>query len=410
MSSPVLNGTTRPSRVYVSFSGKHGTDIVAKAMACLAARDCDVDDFSLSQSTWADMQLAVTFSAGGDPKRVLEELSDIARSSDCIIRYELDESRRTSLEGNQRTKLSATTLNEHGLSPQFLHLWTSLLDSFDIQIDRVERLNEGSIRVADFRLTVPRATDMAEFRAKTFQLSVEHATDIAIMPYNVYRKNKRLVVFDMDSTLIQQEVIDELAKYAGVVDKVSAITEAAMNGEIDFKESLRRRVSLLAGMGVETLDRVREMIVFTEGARQLCRALKRLGYRLAVISGGFLPLALHVKAELNLDYAFANQLEVSEDGKTFTGKTLGPIIDGERKAELLEVLAQAEALVYDQVIAVGDGANDLWMLAKAGLGIAFNAKKRVQEKAPARINQKSLTNVLYLLGYNDKEIAGLLSD
>lgn len=180
-----------------------------------------------------------------------------------------------------------------------------------------------------------------------------------------------------------------------------------MNGEIDFKESLKRRVALLKGTPVTVLDTVREQLTFTEDALYLCRALKKIGFKLAVISGGFMPLALYVKNILGLDYAFANQLKVSPDGLYLTGETVGPIVSGERKAELLEVIAQAESVTLDQVIAVGDGANDLWMLAKAGLGIAFNAKPRVQQEARARINQKSLKYVLYLLGYEDAEIRQL---
>lgn len=180
-----------------------------------------------------------------------------------------------------------------------------------------------------------------------------------------------------------------------------------MNGEIDFKESLRRRVALLNGTSVGVLENVKQILTFTEGARFLCRALKKLGFKLAVISGGFMPLALYVKAELGLDYAFANQLEVSSDGLTLTGKTIGPIVDGIRKAELLDVIAQAEGLSLKQVIAVGDGANDLWMLNKASLGIAFNAKPRVQEQARARINQKSLKYVLTLLGYSEQDMEEL---
>ncbi|KAJ1559872.1 hypothetical protein HK096_010804 [Nowakowskiella sp. JEL0078] len=185
----------------------------------------------------------------------------------------------------------------------------------------------------------------------------------------------------MDSTLIQQEVIDEIADIAGVVEKVSKITEAAMNGEIDFKESLKRRVVLLEGTSATVFETVKKRITFTPGALELCRALKRLGVKLAVVSGGFIPLAQYVKNHLGLDYAFANQLEISTDGTfVLTGKTIGPIVDGQRKAELLNVIAQAEGVKLDQVVAVGDGANDLWMMAEAGLGVAFRAKPKVQEK------------------------------
>jgi phosphoserine phosphatase SerB len=180
-----------------------------------------------------------------------------------------------------------------------------------------------------------------------------------------------------------------------------------MNGEIDFKESLRQRVGLLHGVSAGVLEQVRQKLVFTEGAKTLCAVLKRLGVKMAVISGGFIPLAKYVKHELGLDYAFANELEIGEDGN-LTGKTIGSIVDAERKAELLGVIAQTENISREHVMAVGDGANDLLMLAAAGLGIAFNAKPKVQLQAEARINQKSLHNVLYLLGYTDTEINQLV--
>ncbi|ORY37142.1 phosphoserine phosphatase serb [Neocallimastix californiae] len=212
----------------------------------------------------------------------------------------------------------------------------------------------------------------------------------------------------MDSTLIQQEVIDEIARHAGVVKEVSAITASAMNGEINFQESLARRVALLKGLSVNIFEEIKKVITFTPGAHKLCKTLKNLGYKLAVCSGGFVPLANYIKNELGLDFAYANNLAISEDGTQLEGKTYGPIVDGSRKAELLGAISQLEHLIPEQTIAVGDGANDLLMMSKAGLGVAFNAKPRVQEQAPTRINQPSLDNVLYLLGYTDEEISTIL--
>ncbi|ORY53483.1 phosphoserine phosphatase serb [Rhizoclosmatium globosum] len=217
----------------------------------------------------------------------------------------------------------------------------------------------------------------------------------------------------MDSTLIEQEVIDEIARCCGVVEQVAKITESAMNGELDFKESLARRVGLLKGTPVSVLE------------LELCRGLKKLGFQLALslVSvkgitsfwlkaycgiGGFLPLAKYVKSELGLDFAYANQLEVSQDGTVLEGRTFGPIVDGTRKAELLDVIAQSCNVGVNQVIAVGDGANDLPMLGVAGLGVAFNAKPRVQEQAQVCLNQPSLLYVLTLLGLTETEIAELL--
>ncbi|KAL5037454.1 hypothetical protein BDV3_006942 [Batrachochytrium dendrobatidis] len=250
---------------------------------------------------------------------------------------------------------------------------------------------------------------LSALRSIMYQLGSSHRIDITAQFENVFRRHKRLFVFDMDSTLIQQEVIDEIARHAGIVDQVSRITESAMRGEIDFRDSLQQRVLLLKGHPASILDEIRSSIVFSPGVKDLCVALKRLGCKLAVISGGFLPLARYVQAELRLDYAFANNLKVTDDGKHFAGSTSGPVVDASRKAELLTVIAQAELIDHmDQVVAVGDGANDLQMMTAAGLGIAYNAKPKVQQQADARINQPSMLHVLYLMGLQWKEIQDLL--
>ncbi|KAJ3249304.1 hypothetical protein HDU77_007805 [Chytriomyces hyalinus] len=265
----------------------------------------------------------------------------------------------------------------------------------------------NGIKVTEIQLSIPNGSE-SQFRRTVFDASAKAGFNVAVQQNSIFRRHKRLAVFDMDSTLIQQEVIDEIARSCGVVDQVAKITEAAMNGELDFKESLAKRVGLLKGTPVSVLDTVRDKITFTPGVRELCKALKKLGFTLAVISGGFLPLAKYVKNELGLDYAYANQLEVSADGKTLEGRTFGPIVDGTRKAELLDVIAQTVNVSANQVLAVGDGANDLPMLGVAGLGVAFNAKPRVQEQAEVCLNQPSLIYVLTLLGLSFSEIQELL--
>ncbi|KAJ2548109.1 Phosphoserine phosphatase, partial [Coemansia sp. RSA 1933] len=307
-----------------------------------------------------------------------------------------------------RVKYMATILNENGLSPEFLSEWLNLLLSKKISVEQMRRLDgHTSLMCVEFRLSVPGTLAPEEMQSELIALSTRYHTDVALQLDNVFRRQKRLVVFDMDSTLIQQEVIDEIARATGIEEQVAAITESAMQGEIDFKESLARRVALLEGTPVEALEQVKRSLRFTDGAHYLCRALKNAGFKLAVISGGFLPLAKYVRSELGLDYAFANQLKVSADGKCLTGETIGPVVDATRKAELLEVIAQAEGIGSDQIVAVGDGANDLLMLGKASLGIAFNAKPRVQQQAGARINQKSLANILYLMGYSQSDTSEL---
>lgn len=401
--------------VLIQLSGKHGTDIIGCVLESMAKFNCTVIDFMLSR-LYHNVTFGVLVRLSDESVDIFNHLSENARKWDAVLTFQIQDEREKvkhlldEAPYDNRLKYTATVLNQNGLTSQFLYDWTQLLLQTKISVEKMQRLSQGKqLNSIDFRLSIPNDLDFDDFRQRLFQLSANHGTDVALQSLNVFRKNKRLVVFDMDSTLIRQEVIDEIAKHAGVVDEVAKITACAMNGEIDFKESLRRRVALLKGTPVSVLDEIKKILTFTEGAHFLCKALKRLGYKLAVISGGFMPLALYVKHELGLDYAFANQLRVSNDGLTLTGETYGPIVDGIRKAELLDVIAQAESLTPEQVIAVGDGANDLFMLAKAGLGIAFNAKPRVQQQAPARINQRSLKNVLYLLGYTDSEVEQLAS-
>ncbi|KAF3080117.1 hypothetical protein TWF569_004194 [Orbilia oligospora] len=234
--------------------------------------------------------------------------------------------------------------------------------------------------------------------------------DVALQEDSVFRKHKRLVVFDMDSTLIEQEVIDELAAFVGVKDKVAAITESAMRGELDFTASLRSRAALLNGVpsNVFTTLKSNGTITFTPGAHELCKALKKLGCKLAVLSGGFQPLAEWVKSSLGLDYAYANTLEVSADGQSLTGVVLGDIVNAERKATLLKEIALKEGVDLRQVVAVGDGANDLVMMREAGFGVAFNAKPKVQEEAPSHLNSRTLRDILYLFGFTAAEVEELV--
>jgi len=247
--------------------------------------------------------------------------------------------------------------------------------------------------------------DPGRFRADCLELANELGVDIAYQEDSMFRRNRRLVVFDMDSTLIEAEVIDELAKCAGVGDQVAAITEQAMRGEIDFSESFRRRVALLKGLDESALAEVAESLRLTEGAEKLIGTLKRIGLRTAIISGGFTYFGERLREKLGIDYVFANQLDIV-DGKV-TGNVIGRIVDGKRKAELLREIAEREGITLEQVIAVGDGANDLPMLSVAGLGIAFRAKPIVRQSAQHAITNLGLDGILYLLGISDRDVAGL---
>ena len=238
-----------------------------------------------------------------------------------------------------------------------------------------------------------------EMQGNLLKLSSELSMDFSFQLDNMYRRMRRLICFDMDSTLIETEVIDELAVRAGVGDKVKAITERAMRGEIDFKESFTERVALLKGLDESVMKEIAENLPITEGVDRLMYVLKQYGYKIAILSGGFTYFGNYLKNKYGIDYVYANELEIV-DGK-LTGRYVGEIVDGRRKAELLKLIAQVERVDIAQTIAVGDGANDLPMLSEAGLGIAFHAKPRVVANARQAINTIGLDGVLYFLGFKD---------
>ena len=231
-------------------------------------------------------------------------------------------------------------------------------------------------------------------------ISADMEIDFSFQKDDMYRRMRRLICFDMDSTLIQTECIDELAERAGVGDQVKAITESAMRGEIDFKESFTRRVALLKGLDSSVFEEIANKMPITEGVDRLMAVLKRCGYKIAILSGGFAYFGEFLQRKYGIDYVYANELGIGDDGK-LTGRYVGEIVDGHRKAELLKLIAQVEKVNLAQTIAVGDGANDLPMLGEAGLGIAFHAKPRVVANAKQSINTIGIDGVLYFLGFKD---------
>ncbi len=243
-------------------------------------------------------------------------------------------------------------------------------------------------------------SDRSKMQSELMQLSSELGVDFSFQRDDMYRRMRRLICFDMDSTLIQTECIDELARRHGVGEKVSAITARAMRGEIDFKESFTERVALLKGLDVSVMQDIAEHLPITEGADRLMSVLKRCGYKIAILSGGFTYFGEYLRKRYGIDYVYANELEIGEDGK-LTGHYVGEVVDGHRKAELLKLLAQVEHVNLAQTIAVGDGANDLPMISEAGLGIAFHAKPRVVANAEQSINTIGLDAILYFLGFKD---------
>lgn len=243
-------------------------------------------------------------------------------------------------------------------------------------------------------------TDRTAMQRSFMELAASLDFDISLQEDNMYRRCRRLICFDMDSTLIRTEVIDELADRAGVGEKVRAITESAMRGEIDFKESFTRRVALLKGLDVSVMEDIAHNLPITEEVERLMRVLKRSGYKTAILSGGFTYFGNYLKQKFGFDYVYANDLEIDENGK-LTGRYLGDIVDGQRKKELLRLLAQVENIDIEQTIAVGDGANDLPMLSESGLGIAFHAKPKVKASASQSISTIGIDGMLYFLGFKD---------
>ena len=301
------------------------------------------------------------------------------------------------------------TLLTRKVTAEQLQTVSAITAKYGLNIDRIDRLSgrmpldmptEKSKGCIEFSVR-GEPVDPQQMQAEFLHVAQELNVDIAFQQDSLFRRNRRLAVFDMDSTLIEAEVIDELAKAHGVGERVSEITERAMRGELDFRASFKERLALLKGLDVKVLDEIGASLRLTEGAETLFSELKRLGYKTAILSGGFTYFARQLQAKLGIDYIFANELEVV-DGKC-TGNAIEPIVDAQRKADLLRELASKEGLSLEQTIAVGDGANDLPMLAIAGLGVAFRAKPLVKQSAKQAISTLGLDGVLYLLGFRDRE-------
>jgi phosphoserine phosphatase len=355
--------------------------------------------------------MLVRIGASGDSTDVLKDLLFTAHHHGLQVRMTpVDDAEYDAWVSRQGKPRYILTLLTRELTAEHIAAVSSVISEQGLNIDiitrlsgRPPRIDDGKPRRACVELSIRgQPTDEAQLRASLMEITHRVPVDIAWQRDDVYRRMRRLVAFDMDSTLIQHEVIDELAREAGTVAQVSKITEAAMRGEIDFDESLRRRVALLKGLDESVMRRIAERLRLTEGAERLMTALRTFGYKTAIISGGFSFFGRHLQQRLSVDYVYTNDLEI--EGGKLTGKVKGEIVNAARKAEILKQIAARENIALEQTVAVGDGANDLPMLAAAGLGIAFHAKPIVAQSARHKISTLGLDGILYLVGVRDREL------
>ena len=390
-----INGTDRPGVTAAL------TEILAKNNAVIL----DIGQADIHNN----LSLGILFqSSEGNSGDILKELLFKSYELDVNIRFnpitEEAYNQWVSMQGKNRYII---TILGRKLTARQIAGVTRIVADQDMNIDDIKRLT-GRIPL-DENARTPKASvefsvrgtprDKEQMKADFMKLSAEQEMDISFQEESMYRRMRRLICFEMDSTLIETEVIDELAIRAGVGDQVKAITEAAMRGEIDFCESFRQRCALLKGLDVSVMQEIAENLPITEGVDRLMRILKKVGFKIAILSGGFTYFGNYLKQKYNIDYVYANELEV-ENGK-LTGRHVGDIVDGKRKAELLRLIAQVENVDIRQTVAVGDGANDLPMISIAGLGIAFHAKPKVKATAKQSISTIGLDGILYFLGYKD---------
>jgi len=288
--------------------------------------------------------------------------------------------------------------------PGIVASFSSILAEYHCNIERIKMIARGDLLAMEMSVDLRQAR-FSELRKELLEIAKQIGMDIVVQPEHLFKKRKKVIVFDMDSTIVDAEIIDEMAKAAGVGTEVAAITEKGMKGEMDFSESLRTRVSLLKGLSIKRLESISEMVRLTQGAGELIAALKEMGFRVALVSGGFTYFTNMLKNRLGFDYAYGNQLEI-KDGK-LTGRIKGRIIDARRKAEIVDQICRKEGLTRDEVVAVGDGSNDRIMIANAGLGIAFNAKEILKKVADGVLTREHMKGVLYCLGITDRDLKSM---
>lgn len=385
--------------VLVTVSGPDRPGITASFSRILVENQVEIVD--IEQASLQDF-LGLSF---------LLDMSGAKQSKDGVLKDLLFEASRLGLTLNFRlySESEVKARNSKNLfvltyfgDTRALAEISNILGEENANIVMISNLTRHCASCVELTINVNGVHNLSRLKERVIARSHELNIDLALQKMEAYRKNKRIVFFDMDSTLIDMEIIDEMAERAGVFKEVSRITEKARRGDLDFEEALVQRVALLKGLKVKELEKIREEMRLSEGADELVATLKRLGYKLGVVSGGFHYFADYLKDKMGLDFAYANQLEI-KNGR-LTGKVVGKIVDNTYKAKIVNVVSDAEGVLLDQTVAIGDGANDVLMLGQAGLGIAYNARGKLDRAANMSLGQARLKNILYILGISEEEM------
>ena len=399
-------------QILIRISGKDQIGLTASIMSILARYDAqilDIGQADIHSTLSLGILIRIDENVSG---QVMKELLFKATELGVVIGFEpISDEDYEAWAGRQGKNRYILTVIGRSLSARQIQAASEVISNHGLNIDAIKRLTgrmsvmhpERNVRACVEFSVRGNLENRAEMQRSLMHLSSQTGMDFSFQKDDMYRRMRRLICFDMDSTLIQTECIDELARRHGVGDQVAAITERAMRGEIDFKESFTERVALLKGLDISVMQDIADNLPITEGTDRLMSVLKTCGYKIAILSGGFTFFGEHLQRKYGIDYVYANELEVGEDGK-LTGRYVGDIVDGRRKADLLKLIAQTEHVNLAQTIAVGDGANYLPMLLEAGLGIAFHAKPRVKKEAQQSLSTIGLDGVLYFLGFKDSHL------
>ncbi len=394
------------NHILLTISGLDKPGITASLSSLLNKHNLTINDIGQSVTHGLlSLSILAQMNPSSDQDSILKDFLFETKNLGVEFDYTFIEAKNVNRSFAQEFIISC--VNPEGLSSEFFKDITSFCANKFLNLQNIEnRSSANLLTTLDLCFVCKDPLDLKNLKTSILEISKKHCVDLSIVENNVFRFNKRLIIFDMDSTLIQTEVIEELAMLAGSGDEVKAITNDAMEGKIDFTESLHKRVGTLKGLDKSELTSLLEKIPLTDGVEDFIKIVKSLGFKVGVISGGFTFFTDYFKNKLGLDYAFANKLEFDHDDK-LTGLLEGQIVDAKQKSTLLELITQQESISLEQVVAIGDGANDLEMLAKAGMGIAFHAKEIVRQNAGHQMSHGPMTSILSFLGIPESYSKGL---